>query len=662
MSALAELTPSTQEGAIAPRSESARRSFWIISPFWDLALLVGSPLAIVPLFLWLGERYSTPEKISLAVLAFASAGHHLPGFLRAYGERELFRRFKWRFLLAPPAAIAVSLAFAMSDLHGLALVMLFWATWHGLMQTYGFMRIYDAKQGARDAVTARLDLAICLSIFAGGIAFSEARVANVAEAFWLAGGPPFGASIVTAGRWAMGAVIAVVVLLYMINVVRRDRSLLGASGAKLALAASTGWLYWLGGALSTNILIGVAMFEVFHALQYFAIVWVHNCRLAKRLGQNAGWAGMLFRNRASFLALYVGVIAAWGAPHFFGGGVLSEQALVILSAVYTASAILHFYFDGFIWKVREAELQANLGVEGRTSSALSAGRVRNLHFAKCAVLAALLGVLAMGELRSGARAADEAIVVKQLTAIAGELPEVRLRVSRLALERGDIDEALASAGAAAKERPRSHETQYVLGRALLANEMPREAAKAFAAACRLAPDQWQNHFRLGDAKMAMGDKLGAKKAYRRATKLRDAPAEAWAAFGAAQQILGEDEAAIGSFEKASELDRSNAVYHLRLAELRRERGEHREAAASYERALKLQPDHFAAWNNLGAMRYTLGDVKGAAEAWREAVKVNPRDGSAHYNLGHALLELGDEEEAAAELYAAEKLGFGGNER
>ena len=67
--------------------------------------------------------------------------------MRAYGDRELFARYRWRFLLAPPLILAATLWFSARDLHGLLLLVFTWDIWHVLMQHYGFMRIYDAKQG-----------------------------------------------------------------------------------------------------------------------------------------------------------------------------------------------------------------------------------------------------------------------------------------------------------------------------------------------------------------------------------------------------------------------------------------------------------------------------------------------------------------------------------
>ncbi len=132
---------------------------WIISPVWDLVFLIAAPLAIVPLVSLSAAHWLDVEEISLVVISFATLGHHLPGFLRAYGDRELFSRFRRRFVWAPPIVLAVALLSAAYGLHALALILLFWATWHGLMQTYGFMRIYDLKQGPGDRQSARLDFA-----------------------------------------------------------------------------------------------------------------------------------------------------------------------------------------------------------------------------------------------------------------------------------------------------------------------------------------------------------------------------------------------------------------------------------------------------------------------------------------------------------------------
>ena len=54
---------------------------WIVSPAWDLAYLVLTPVMIVPAVLMAARYWLTPEQIYLAVISFASLGHHLPGFM-----------------------------------------------------------------------------------------------------------------------------------------------------------------------------------------------------------------------------------------------------------------------------------------------------------------------------------------------------------------------------------------------------------------------------------------------------------------------------------------------------------------------------------------------------------------------------------------------------
>jgi hypothetical protein len=275
----------------------SRRPSWIVSAWWDLSYIVVTPLLIVPVVLIVARRWLTPEQVSVAVIAFASLGHHLPGFMRAYGDRELFQRYRARFLLvpllifgmallfSPPSSIASALGLPWTHLHGLELILLVWGTWHGLMQTYGFMRIYDVRLGVNDRWTARLDHWVCLSVFVAGVVFSDARVFGVANAMWQSGLPFFGPRWVESTRWIVGGVGMAVLIAYAINLVRLRRLGLPISWIKLLLIGTTGWFYWYTGRLSTNVLIGLAMFEIYHAVQYYAIVWIYNRRLFARAGE-----------------------------------------------------------------------------------------------------------------------------------------------------------------------------------------------------------------------------------------------------------------------------------------------------------------------------------------------------------------------------------------
>src|SRR6476620_4534107 len=114
------------------------------------------PAVLVPMFV-LAQGVWAAEDIYLFVAAFGAMGHHLPGMIRAYGDRALFQRFRWRFICAPIFLVVVCAAFSLWDLKGIVLVAFIWGVWHGMMQTYGFCRIYDAKVGSFAELTRRLD-------------------------------------------------------------------------------------------------------------------------------------------------------------------------------------------------------------------------------------------------------------------------------------------------------------------------------------------------------------------------------------------------------------------------------------------------------------------------------------------------------------------------
>src|SRR5216110_2584699 len=167
---------------------ASRPKLWILDSWRDLILYVGTPLVLVPVFALAQSRWS-PQDIYLFVAAFGAMGHHLPGMIRAYGDRALFERFKWRFILAPAFLVLVCVMFFFWDLKGIVLVAFVWGVWHGMMQTYGFCRIYDAKVGSFAQLTRRLDFALCGIWFGTAVLLSPQRMTDTLETYYAAGAP-----------------------------------------------------------------------------------------------------------------------------------------------------------------------------------------------------------------------------------------------------------------------------------------------------------------------------------------------------------------------------------------------------------------------------------------------------------------------------------------
>ena len=87
--------------AAAEPTAPAGPSLWIVSARADLALVIGAPLLIAPL-MYLAAEISSPTLVAGLIFGVLSTGHHLPGFLRAYGDPALFARYRLRLLLMPP--------------------------------------------------------------------------------------------------------------------------------------------------------------------------------------------------------------------------------------------------------------------------------------------------------------------------------------------------------------------------------------------------------------------------------------------------------------------------------------------------------------------------------------------------------------------------------
>src|SRR6187397_2800472 len=345
---------------------AARRKLWILDSWRDLILYVCTPLVILPIFLLAQARWS-PQDIYLFVAAFGAMGHHLPGMIRAYGDRVLFERFKWRFILAPLFLLAVCVAFFWWDLKGILLVVFFWGVWHGLMQTYGFCRIYDAKTGTFDALTRRLDFAMCLIWFGTAVALSPYRLSDTLDTYYMCGGPFIPPSVVNLGQnLILGAAIFVSVL-FGAHFVRTWVAGHRPNPVKLGLLVTSITFWWYCNNLVSNILVGIALFEVFHDVQYLSLVWIYNRNRVEKDQNIGGFMRFIFRRSGSLVGLYLGLIFAYGSLAYFNSQLQIETIKRVLTGVVSASTLLHFYYDGFIWKVRESSTRQALGLSGGTA-------------------------------------------------------------------------------------------------------------------------------------------------------------------------------------------------------------------------------------------------------------------------------------------------------
>lgn len=603
-----------------------------------MILLVASPLAIVPLVGFAAETFSA-QTIFLFVASFASIGHHLPGFLRAYGDRSLFDRFRWRFLLAPPLVAAAATLFTVNRMHGLDLILVLWATWHIMMQTYGLMRIYDLKRGVRDRTTARLNLAVCLAVFAVGIVFSQTRIFSIleiAEQVGLALPPP---ATLAGLRWLIGASCGLLTFGYAVNGIVQARRH-GPSWPKLLLLAMTGWLYWSCGSLSTNLLIGVTMFEIFHALQYDTLVWTYNRRLTSRAGEGTGPLRLLFANGWLSMACYVAAIAAFGSVKWVAESIDASAVKTALLILLLTSTALHFYFDGFIWKVSETSTQENIGIEG-------SGRARSrvpalVHAAKWGLLAAVGVLLVWIEVeRPPPTASEEEARIAEILARTPDVPELLVKSGQIRLAHGDANSAAESARRAVQLRPSSADGYLLLAESLATSHDFSAARDAAQQASALDPTSASASYQVGLSSAQLHDFPTAERALKQSIALNPDFVRSHIQLGNVYRLTRRAPLAEQSHQRAVSLARraaekrpSSADAYSLLAEALAESRDYSAARDAAERATTLDPTSATASYQVGLASVQLRDFPTAERALQESIGLNPNFAESHFQLGN----------------------------
>jgi hypothetical protein len=252
------------------------------------------------------------------------------------------------------------------------------------MQTYGFLRIYDAKVGSISTLTSRLDAAMCFAWFGAAVVLSPSRMTKILSDYYEAGGAAVPRSAIETVTAVWVLVTAIVTVLFLGHLVRNWTRGAAPNPVKLALMTGSFAFWWYSNVVVTNLLVGIALFEVFHDVQYLAIVWTFNLNRVRRTANVGGFTRFLFRRSGALVGMYVGLVAAYGSLNVVQRMLPSDVLRQVATGMLAASALLHFYYDGFIWKVRESSTRESLGLDAARrpiEPVPSAGWVHGLKWA-----------------------------------------------------------------------------------------------------------------------------------------------------------------------------------------------------------------------------------------------------------------------------------------
>ena len=582
----------------APPLQTPTRVAWIDGAGRDLLLYIGTPLLLLPFILAVPGRPALQDFLLYAG-AFGALGHHLPGMMRAYGDRGLFSRFRVRFILAPLFLVPVCVYFSIRELDGIVLMTLFWTNWHSLMQVYGFARIYDAKVGSTSRWTSRLDHTLCLVWFGAPLLLSDSRLGSILELWYRAGGPFLSPELVGGLRSGWLGACAAVTLAWAAHTGWEWSRGHAPNLAKLALLASSFGFWWVCMAMVDHLLLGIALFDIFHDVQYLALVWTFNRTRVDADPEVGRFSQFLFRGRMTLVGVYVGMVVAYGSLGYFSELVSQDLVRQTLLGILAASALLHFYFDGFIWKVRESSTRKALSMRGGGPDIKLGRRVPGwaVHGSKWLLFVVPLGAMFWWETHD---TRPEKLKSEAVVASVPGSGEALTHFASLLDIQTEPDRVLAVNRRAIQMKPSYPVAHNNFGVALLELGRLDEAKAEFAEAIRLQPTYGVAHLHMGTVLLRSGDPAGAEEYYL----------------------------------KAAALDPKDARAHARVGFMSHRKGRVVQAIEHFERALQLSPDEPTALNGLAWLLST-------------AEEASVRDGARAVDLAERLLALSQREDPVA---------------
>jgi sorbitol-specific phosphotransferase system component IIC len=347
----------------------------------DLVWFLALPYIAVAIALGT-QRFSPTPLFALASFnLWITIPHHYATWVRTYGLREDWARWKLRLILGPLVLLAAIVPGFLWAPITTALLVAAWDHQHSLMQQHGLARIYDFKAKAGAPVTRRYDLWLNIFLYVNllltaplwvGTWYGELQRWEI----------PIAVSTVRSIGTLSWSVTAAFLFVYLGHVVWCVWHGYALNPLKYLFVLSSYALWYYTSWHTFSLLVFGVAHRIMHGVQYMVIVYLYLQRRETRSHQRprvfprvsvlyftligVGYA-VAFQLIGGFpLSQFTfGITALFEAypavPELGLGPVDSDRAYDIYAAtVVNLAATLHYYVDSFIWKVSDPKTQEGL--------------------------------------------------------------------------------------------------------------------------------------------------------------------------------------------------------------------------------------------------------------------------------------------------------------
>ena len=349
------------------------------------------------------------------------------------------------------------------------------------------------------------------------MSYSSGRVSALLEAFYQSGGPLLSASRVYNLQTACALGTAAVTVAFLANLVWQWHRGQTPNAVKLLLMVTSFSFWWYTMVGINQVLLSIVLFEIFHDVQYLTIVWLYNRKRAENDPGVGAFTRFLFRRNRLMIFMYVGLVFAYGYIGLLAKLTDVETVKRLLLGFVAASTLLHFYFDGFIWKVRERSTREGLGLKGgmpeNDSNRLVPGWL--MHGLKWSLFVVPVCFLWYSELYSASPTLDR---YRNITEVVPNSAKYHAKLGVILHNLGRQDEAAAELHKALQFEPNSAEAHYALGSVLEIQGKLDEAVVRYRRALEIRPNYAEVHERLGGVLRLQGKFDEAMKHFRRVSR------------------------------------------------------------------------------------------------------------------------------------------------
>ncbi len=359
----------------------------------DLIWFLGLPFAAIAFAL--AGRALLPGVALASVSLWVTVPHHFVTWLRTYGLASERSFWKWRLTIAPFVILAAVVTGLLWAPLTTVIVVMLWDNQHSIMQQHGFARIYDFKAGTGADSTRTFDLILTWVLYVN-LFLTAPLFAQIWVPWLYSLELPITIHQLRSVQFVSWVIAGSYCLLYVGHVVWSLARGYRINPIKYVFIASSFFLWYFTAWYTDSILVAGIAHKVMHGCQYIVIAFWYTRRTVDSGGKRDRLTAKIVRpgNLKVFFvaclmyALAYQVLVGYPLAEFgFGYFPFNQLALPLnalleavtslepegtgpygglngydlyAAAIVNSTSVTHYYFDSFIWKVRDRRTQGGL--------------------------------------------------------------------------------------------------------------------------------------------------------------------------------------------------------------------------------------------------------------------------------------------------------------